>query len=61
MHVNKVRHVTTIDRFAAELGGSLDWLYDVANEMDNEYRVISVCGLGDEAVCWRSLTSESKI
>jgi len=34
MHVNKVDHVTTIDHVAARLGESVDWPYDVANEMD---------------------------
>ena len=31
MHVNKVDHVTTIDRVAERLGESVDFLYDVAN------------------------------
>ncbi len=33
MHANKVDHVTTIDRVAARFGESVDFLYDVANEM----------------------------
>ncbi len=35
IHVNKVHHVTTIDRVAADLGESADWLHDVATEMDD--------------------------
>jgi hypothetical protein len=50
MHVNKVDHVTTIDRVAAQLGESVDFLYDVANEMDTEDGVIWVYGLGDDGV-----------
>ena len=48
MHVNKVHRVTTIDRVADDLGESVDWLYDVAMEMDTEDGVIWVNGLGDE-------------
>ena len=48
MHVNKVHRVTTIDRVADDLGESIDWLYDVAMEMDTEDGVIWVYGLGDE-------------
>ena len=48
MHVNKVHRVTTIDRVADDLGESVDWLYDVAMEMDAEDGVIWVYGLGDE-------------
>ena len=50
MHVNKVHQVTTIDRVAADLGESVDWLYDVANEMDVEDGVIWVYGIGDNGV-----------
>jgi hypothetical protein len=32
MHVNKVSHVTTINRVAEDLGEDVDWLFDVANE-----------------------------
>lgn len=45
MHVNKVSHVTTIDRIAAQLGESVDFLHDVANEMEPEDGVIWVYGL----------------
>ena len=47
MHVNKVYHVTTIDRVAAQLGESVDFLHDVAHEMEPEDGVIWVYGLGD--------------
>ena len=50
MHVNKVDHVTTIDRVAEQLGKSVEWLYEVANEMDTEDGVIWVYGLGDDGV-----------
>jgi hypothetical protein len=50
MHVNKVPHVTTIAGVAERLCESVDWLYDVANEMHVEDGVIWVYGLGDESV-----------
>ena len=50
MHVNKVHHVTTINRVANDLGENEDWLSDVANEMDIEDGVIWVYGVGDEGV-----------
>lgn len=50
MHVNKVSHVTTIHRVAADLGESQDWLFDVASEMDTEDGVIWIRGLGEDAV-----------
>ena len=50
MHVNKVQRVTTIDRVAADLGESVDRLYDVAMEMDAEDGVIWVYGTGDHQV-----------
>jgi len=34
VHINKVHHVTTIDRVANDLGESADWLHDIANEME---------------------------
>lgn len=40
MHVNKVHHVTTINRVAKDLGEDEDWISDVANEMDIEDGVI---------------------
>lgn len=50
MHVNKVSHVMTINQVAAELGESVDWLFDVATEMDTEDGLIWVYGVGDEQV-----------
>jgi len=50
MHVNKVHHVTTINRVAKDLGETEDWLSDVANEMDVEDGVIWVCGVGEDGV-----------
>jgi hypothetical protein len=50
MHVNKVHRVTTIDRVAADLGESVDWLHDVAMGMDAEDGVIWVYGSGDDQV-----------
>jgi hypothetical protein len=48
MHINKVHHVTTINRVAEELGENEDWLFDVANEMDVEDGCIWVYGIGEE-------------
>jgi hypothetical protein len=50
MQVNKVSHVTTINRVAEDLGENMDWLFDVANEMDTEDGVIWVCGSGDDQI-----------
>jgi hypothetical protein len=50
MHINKVHHVTTIDRVAADLGEDEEWLTDVANEMDAEDGLIWVHGVGDDGV-----------
>ena len=50
MHINKVHHVTTINRVANDLGENEDWLFDVANEMDVEDGVIWVYGVGDDGV-----------
>jgi hypothetical protein len=50
MHVNKVSHVRTIDRVAKELGEDVDWLFDVALEMEPEDGVIWVQGLDDESI-----------
>ena len=50
MHVNKVSHVTTIDRVAVDLGEDADWLFDVACEMDVEDGVIWIRGLGEDAI-----------
>jgi hypothetical protein len=50
MHVNKVHSVKTIDRVARELGESVDWLHEVAEEMDTEDGVIWVYGDTDDGV-----------
>jgi len=48
--VNKVHHVHTIARVAEMLGQDEDWLWDVANEMDQEDGLIWVYGPGDDGV-----------
>jgi hypothetical protein len=50
MHVNKVSHVTTIDRVAVDLGEDADWLFDVACEMEVEDGVTWIRGLGEDAI-----------
>jgi hypothetical protein len=50
MHINKVHHVTTINRVAEELGEDEDWLRDVASEMEIEDGVIWVYGVGEDGV-----------
>ena len=50
MHVNKVSHVRTIDRVAKELGEDVDFLFDVAIEMEPEDGLIWVLSLDDECV-----------
>jgi len=50
MPVNKVHHVTMINRVAKDLGEDEEWLSDVANEMDVEDGVIWVYGIGDGGV-----------
>ena len=50
MHVNKVHHVTTITRVAADLGEDEDWLREVASEMEIEDGVIWVYGVGEDGV-----------
>jgi hypothetical protein len=50
VHINKVHHVTTIDRVANDLGESPDWLHDIANEMEIEDGVIWVYGVGEDGV-----------
>jgi len=47
---NKVHHVTTIARVAAELGEDEDWLSDIANEMDQKDGLIWVYGVGDDGI-----------
>ena len=48
--VNKVLQVYTIARVAEMLGENQDWLWDVANEMDQEDGLIWVHGPGDDSV-----------
>ena len=50
MHVNKVDHVTTVDRVAERLRERIDFIHDVALEMDAEDGVIWVYGVGDDDV-----------
>jgi hypothetical protein len=50
MHINKVYHVTTINRVADDLGEDEDWLRDVANEMDAEDGIIWAYGVGEDGV-----------
>jgi hypothetical protein len=50
MHVNKVHHVTTINRVAKDLGENEDCLSDVADEMDVEDGIIWVYGVGDDGM-----------
>ena len=50
MYVNKVHHVTTIDRVAEQLGEDVEWLSEVANEMEIEDGVIWVYGVGEDGV-----------
>jgi hypothetical protein len=50
VHINKVHSVKTIDRVARDLGESVDWLFDIANEMDAEDGVIWVHGTNDDGV-----------
>jgi len=50
MHVNKVSHVRTIDLVAKDLGEDVDFLLDVALEMEPEDGVIWIYGLDDESV-----------
>jgi len=48
--VNKVHHVYIITRVAEMLGEDVDWLSDIADEMDQEDGLIWVYGPGDEEV-----------
>jgi hypothetical protein len=49
-HVNKVHHVTTVNRVAQDLGVDEDWLWDVANEMEIEDGAMWVYGVGKDGV-----------
>ena len=48
--VNKAHHVRTIALVAEMLGEDEGWLWDVANEMDQEDGLIWVYGPGDDGV-----------
>jgi len=48
--VNKVHHVYIVTRVAEMLGEDVDWLSDIADEMDQEDGLIWVYGPGDEEV-----------
>ena len=50
MHVNKVSQVRTIDMVAKDIGETVDFILDVALEMEPEDGVIWVHGLDDESV-----------
>jgi hypothetical protein len=50
MHINKVHHVTTLERVAKDLGENEDWLFDVATEMEVEDGLIWVYGIGEDGV-----------
>lgn len=50
MQLNKVHSVKTIDRVAAELGETIDQLFDLAIDMETEDGVIWVYGPGDDSV-----------
>src|SRR5271155_5278516 len=50
LHLNKVSRVRTIDRVAKDLGEDVDFLFDVAIEMEPEDGLIWVLSLGDESV-----------
>ena len=50
MHVNKVSHIRTIDLVAKDIGESVDFIRDVALEMEPEDGVIWIHGLDDESV-----------
>ena len=50
MQLNKVYSVKTIDRVAAELGETVDRIFDLAFDMETEDGVIWVYGHGDDSV-----------
>jgi predicted membrane GTPase involved in stress response len=50
MQLNKVHSVKTIDRVAAELGETVDRIFDLTIEMETEDGVIWVYGPGDDSV-----------
>ncbi len=50
MQLNKVHSIKTIGRVAAELGETVDRLFDLAIDMETEDGIIWVYGLGDDSV-----------
>jgi hypothetical protein len=50
MQLNKVHSVKTIERVAAELGETVDRIFDIAINMETEDGVIWVYGLRDESI-----------
>mgnify|MGYP003122915310 FL=1 len=50
MQLNKMYSVKTIDRVAAELGETVDRIFDLAIDMETEDGVIWVYGPGDDSV-----------
>lgn len=50
MQLNKVYSVKTIDRVAAELGETVDRIFDLAIDMETEDGVIWVYGPDDDSV-----------
>ena len=58
MHVNKVSRARTIHRVAKDLGEDVDFLFDVAIEMEPEDGLIWVLGLATKA-SWPSPTTGS--
>ncbi|WP_245780382.1 hypothetical protein [Donghicola eburneus] len=50
MQLNKVHSVKTIERVAAELGETVERIFELAIDMETEDGVIWVYGLGDDSV-----------
>lgn len=50
IQLNKVHSVKTIERVAAELGETVERIFDLAIDMETEDGVIWVYGLGDDGV-----------
>ena len=59
MHVGRVSRVGTIDRVAKDLGEDVDFLFDVAIEMEPEDGLIWVLSFGDESVMAFTRTTAS--
>jgi hypothetical protein len=50
IQLNKVHSVKTNDRVAAELDEAVDWIFDLAIDMESEDGVIRVYVRGDDSV-----------